>query len=231
MLLHNALLRHALANLLVRLDSVSHVLVWGNTGSPERKEVDIHHIHLPRLNLTFVPRTRLDAHGKMITRLYCTDWQGLFISPNANALANDVDASLTSALEHHRGWVLNNGVTSASYVPSSTSASTSSTSASSALSARSAKYMGARAIAGALLLQNAAGAVFLMVPTHRLVRTRVRSAPFHCHMQQWRGDMGWYTDMTARAYVYPVHVSGLYLLHRSENSTLYLALRRLCYRQ
>jgi hypothetical protein len=64
-----------LAQLLVRLENLSHCLVWSVRGTKE-----IHLIELPRLRLSFRSRLVTLADGQTVSRLYSDDHDGLFIS-------------------------------------------------------------------------------------------------------------------------------------------------------
>lgn len=52
---------HALCRILIRLDSVSHILAWSKTNPAEGKPVTIDLVELPRLRLTFEKQTMADG--------------------------------------------------------------------------------------------------------------------------------------------------------------------------
>jgi hypothetical protein len=73
----------AISELLMRLENLSHILVWTATKVQKSKdECQIDLIELPRLRLSFYSQTDyLDGDAsKPITRLYSTEHAGLFIS-------------------------------------------------------------------------------------------------------------------------------------------------------
>jgi hypothetical protein len=94
-----------LADFLVKIENLSHVLVWtsADVQSPDQ-QVPIDLIEFPRLNLTFRRKERNDE-----VRLYCTEHSGLCFSNIRNAKVNKIIEGLSSfALLQGRIFLIKN---------------------------------------------------------------------------------------------------------------------------
>lgn len=87
-----------------------------------------------------------------------------------------------------------------------------------------------RGIPHFLVLQNALGDRFLMVPNYGVSRPKVRSCPFSTMLVMDRSNT-WSDNVKTRYYVYPLHVSGAFVTTPSLSSSLYLVLLRLLARE
>jgi hypothetical protein len=66
---------HSLIRLMLRLDSISNILLWSLVSPDSKKPISIDVIELPRLRLTFEKKTAADGTFKF----YCKEQSGLFI--------------------------------------------------------------------------------------------------------------------------------------------------------
>jgi hypothetical protein len=66
---------NSLVNLCIRLDDLSHVLIWAKSGAKR-----VHRIELPRLRINFTSRRESGHDGQEIVRLYCDEHVGFFLS-------------------------------------------------------------------------------------------------------------------------------------------------------
>jgi hypothetical protein len=87
----------AISELLLRMENLSHILVWTNTKVVKSKdECNIDLVELPRLRLSFYSQTDTVGSGdtsRPITRLYSNEHAGLFISTYHD------DPAITSLME------------------------------------------------------------------------------------------------------------------------------------
>ncbi|KNC47257.1 uncharacterized protein AMSG_03687 [Thecamonas trahens ATCC 50062] len=72
-----------------------------------------------------------------------------------------------------------------------------------------------------LVLEDASRQQHLMVPNAPLLRVKIKSCPFSSDMALAR-DAGWLDAVATRVYVYPIHISGAYLLTPSLSAAFYL---------
>eukprot|EP00941_MAST-03F_sp_MAST-3F-sp1_P005039 g5039.t1 len=74
-----------MAEILQRLDNLSHCMCWTNTAmnTETRRGLPIDLVELPRVKLTFKAISEKDHTGRQTTRLYSTDHENLFVSNEA----------------------------------------------------------------------------------------------------------------------------------------------------
>eukprot|EP00466_Bigelowiella_natans_P001199 jgi/Bigna1/76726/fgenesh1_pg.43_\ len=81
-----------------------------------------------------------------------------------------------------------------------------------------------------LLLENSKKELFVLVSNAEPQRPYVGSAPFSCELVIDRSDPHWLKSMPQRYFIYPVHVSRMFLMCPNLASTLYLALMKALHR-
>eukprot|EP00466_Bigelowiella_natans_P015194 jgi/Bigna1/85176/estExt_fgenesh1_pg.C_20373 len=84
----------------------------------------------------------------------------------------------------------------------------------------------ANAIPHAVVLNNSRQEYFLMVPNYGITRPKIKQCPFSTHVVLSRGKE-WSQQVKTRYYVYPIHLSGTFVLSRSLSASFYLLLLRL----
>jgi thiol-disulfide isomerase/thioredoxin len=165
-----------LGEVLSRLDSISHVLVWTKSDATRGDEADLSLVELPRLKMRF------EMRGK---RLYSLDYDGLFVSDTMDPAV----LSLMAGIPH------------------------------------------------VLVLENSLRQKSLLVSNFGLERVTIKSCPLNTELvlksskfdlaeDQWQDDT-WAKNVETRFYIYPVHLSGAFLLTSSLSSAFYLVLIRL----
>ncbi|CAJ1327073.1 unnamed protein product [Effrenium voratum] len=82
----------------------------------------------------------------------------------------------------------------------------------------------------ALLLENAAGDLRVLLPNHDVTRPVVNGEPFGTQLLFNRSSFGWQEAMDSPYYLYPVHATHAYMQATSLAAGLYLALLRLMLR-
>ena len=88
----------AIGELLLRLENLSHILVWTKTRVMKSKdEASIDMIELPRLRLSFAARTVMQD-GRAVNRLYSNDHVGLYISQHQSVQIDRLMKGITHAL-------------------------------------------------------------------------------------------------------------------------------------
>jgi hypothetical protein len=192
-----------LCAVLIRLEDLSHILVWAKTtgqaellrdrrrstnnnisnlypilddqsaSSSSIEALSITRVDLPRLKLSFRPRRIRHADGSASWRLFSNDHAGFFISDM------EYDNALSNLLQ---------------------------------------------GIPNSLLLENEKKELWLLVPNTPLKRPQVFTCPFSNELLADRSSELWLNTMTNRFYIYPVHLSHTFLLSNTLASTFYLLL-------
>eukprot|EP00467_Chlorarachnion_reptans_P010822 CAMPEP_0114525784 /NCGR_PEP_ID=MMETSP0109-20121206/22631_1 /TAXON_ID=29199 /ORGANISM="Chlorarachnion reptans, Strain CCCM449" /LENGTH=5518 /DNA_ID=CAMNT_0001707433 /DNA_START=63 /DNA_END=16619 /DNA_ORIENTATION=+ len=84
----------------------------------------------------------------------------------------------------------------------------------------------AHAIPHAIVLNNTRGEFFLMIPNYGIQRPKIKQCPFSTDLVLLRGKE-WAEQVKTRYYVYPIHLSGTFVLSQSLSASLYLLILRL----
>ena len=92
-------LLHRVGMLLSRLDNLAHVLIWSKSeikSAHDAASIDL--IELPRVNLSFKAKENKSVDGKVETRLYSNDYDGLYIATSTEA--REISERLLGTIAH-----------------------------------------------------------------------------------------------------------------------------------
>lgn len=78
----------------------------------------------------------------------------------------------------------------------------------------------------ALVLENSSRERFVMLPNYGVKRVKIKTQPFSTEIVLDR-SVTWSKEVKTRFYVYPVHLSGAFMLTPSLPSAFYLVVLRL----
>eukprot|EP00043_Microstomoeca_roanoka_P005858 m.58502 g.58502 ORF g.58502 m.58502 type:complete len:4257 (-) comp13155_c0_seq1:39-12809(-) len=198
---------YRLATLLVRIEDLSHVLVWSDTVDTSAQACPISMIELPRLKLRMKPTMQ---RGEL--RLILLDHAGWYVSDIFDGSAdqaggeneNETDGD-EFAMQVQEDVTQESNATNVKY-----------------------KYLKQliQGIEHSWLLENGTGGFMLLMPNHDLYRLPLEGEPFPTQIMADRSSIGWQTTMDTRYYLYPIHQSHQHLICTTLASTLYLILIR-----
>ena len=79
-------------------------------------------------------------------------------------------------------------------------------------------------IGNSLIIENAAQDISIFVANHDVYRPKINGSPFSKDLVFERGSLGWHQVMETHFYLYPVHVSHMFLMPPTVAASLYLVL-------